>query len=362
MLGGRRRGTESKLLQPAAQAGSGQHGARYQVRPPAHFPNPVTQAQPPLITCDETPLATLDDQILEAIADAKAPNTKRAYRADWAHFSTWCEAHGETPLPASPATVARYLVAHAKEFKRSTLERRLIGITTAHRFAGHDTPCHNTLVRETMKGIRRQKADEDVRQVDAAVTSIVRQLVDTLKDDIHGLRNRALLLIGFAGAFRRSELVALKVHDIKETREGLVIRVRRSKTDQEGKGLEKGIPYGSHIDTCPVRSYKAWLEASKIVEGPVFRPISRHGHVSPNALRAESVAEVIKAAAQRAGLDPTRFAGHSLRSGLATAAAEAGVPEQEIMEQGGWKSSAIARRYIRRGSLFKRNAASKVGL
>jgi integrase len=171
-----------------------------------------------------------------------------------------------------------------------------------------------------------------------------------------------LILLGFSGAFRRSELVALKVQDITETREGLVVKLRRSKTDQEGHGQERGIPYGSHIDTCPVRAYKAWLEHSGITKGPIFHPINRHGQIRNQALRSESVARIVKEAAQKAGLDPTKFSGHSLRSGLATSAAEADVPEADIMAQGGWKSQKIARRYIRRGSLFKRNAASKVGL
>lgn len=309
--------------------------------------------------------SALNDQVRQAVGDSKAWNTKRAYAADWAHFETWCREHGEQPLPAAPETVARYLVFHADQLKRATLERRLVGITTAHRYAGHESPCPATIVRETMKGIRRQKADagEEQRQVEAAVTAVIRQLVGTLSEETNGgVHDRALLLIGFAGAFRRSELVALRVQDIRETREGLVIRVRRSKTDQDAVGNDKGIPYGSHIDTCPVRAYKAWLERSGIKEGPVFRPINRHGGIRPTALRAESVAAIIKEAATKAGLDPARFAGHSLRSGLATAAAEADVPEREIMEQGGWKSAAIARRYIRRGSLFKRNAASKVGL
>lgn len=189
----------------------------------------------------------LNDQVRQAIEDARAANTRRAYRADWAHFAGWCEEQGEAALPADPATVARYLVAHAKVLKKATLTRRLSGISVAHQLAGLDSPTSDVLVRTTMQGIRRQKVDEQETQKDPAVTQVIRKLVGTFDESSKGIRNRAMLLIGFAGAFRRSELVSLNVQDIKATREGLVVTLRRSKTDQEGQGQVKGIPYGSHI-------------------------------------------------------------------------------------------------------------------
>ena len=315
-------------------------------------------------TTDLAQRAALNDAVSENIVEAKAANTRRAYSADWAHFTAWCEAHDETALPADPATVARYISDIADDFKVATLERRLVGIATAHRYANLESPTTAPIVRETFKGIRRRKAKsgEQQTQKEAAVTSVVRKLVETLDDTMSGVHDRALLLLGFAGAFRRSELAALNVADVKFVAEGLVITVRMSKTDQDGVGALKGIPYGSHLETCPVRSLKAWLEKAAIIEGPIFRPIDRHGNVRPQRLNAGSIPRIIKAAAAKAGLDPTLFSGHSLRAGLATAAAEAGVSERAIMAQTGHKSVLIARRYIRRGSLFRDNAAAEVGL
>lgn len=308
--------------------------------------------------------ARLDDEVRETIAEAKAPNTRRAYAADWAHFTAWCEQHGEPALPAEPATVARYLTAIAGDYKIATLERRLVGVATAHRYAGVESPTATPLVRETLKGVRRRKAKAGERQSqkEAAVTDIIRRMVAPLGAAPGDIRDRALLLLGFAGAFRRSELVSLDVGDARFTREGVVVTLRTSKTDQGGEGMLKGIPYGSQLETCPVRSLQEWVERASITEGPLFRPIDRHHNIGPTRLHPGSVARIVKTAAERAGLDPALFSGHSLRAGLATAAAEAGVSEADIMAQTGHRSVAVARRYIRRGSLFRSNAAARVGL
>jgi site-specific recombinase XerD len=306
----------------------------------------------------------LSEQARAYVDASKAPNTLRAYRADWADFHTWCAAHGEQPLPAAPDAVARYLADHAETLKASTLQRRLTSIAVAHRYAGLPSPADAPLVQETLKGIRRTKAraGETVARKEAAVTAIIRRMVTALPDTLAGARDRAILLLGFAGALRRSELVALDLDDLRFTHEGLVITLRRSKTDQEGQGEEKGIPYGSNPDTCPVRAVRRWLELAAIAPGPIFAPIDRHGRIRPARLCPQGVAIIIKRAAERAGLDPAQFAGHSLRAGLATAAAEAGVSERSIMSQTGHRSVAVARRYIRRGSLFRDNAAAQVGL
>ncbi len=196
----------------------------------------------------------------------------------------------------------------------------------------------------------------------AAVTADVKRMVDVCPSSLMGTRNRALLLVGFAGAFRRSELVSLDVEDAQFTQDGLVVTLRRSKTDQEGEGRKVGLPYGSHPTTCPVRSLRAWLEQAAITRGPIFRYVDRHGNVGPNRLTDQVVALVVKRCAVTAGLEAARYAGHSLRAGLATAAAEADVSERAIMAQTGHKSLPMVRRYIRQGSLFKQNAAAQVGL
>ena len=187
-------------------------------------------------------------------------------------------------------------------------------------------------------------------------------MVAGLPEGLLGIRDRALLLVGFAGAFRRSELVGLDIADLDFNHDGLTVTLRRSKTDQEGEGRKVGLPYGSNPSTCPVRSLQAWIEASAIEAGPVFRSVNRHGRLQPDRLSDKAVALVVKRRAEAAGLDPSRYAGHSLRAGLATAAANAGVSERAIMAQTGHRSVQMVRRYIRDGSLFRENAAAKVGL
>jgi integrase len=177
-----------------------------------------------------------------------------------------------------------------------------------------------------------------------------------------GIRDRALLLVGFAGAFRRSELVGLNREDVEFVSEGLVTTLRRSKTDQEGHGRKVAVPFGSNLETCPVRALQAWLDISKIASGAIFHPINRHGRIQPGRLSGEAVAIVVKRYAAACGKDASHFAGHSLRAGLATQAAIAGVSERSIMNQTGHRSTAMVRRYIRDGSLFRDNAAGRVGL
>jgi integrase len=177
-----------------------------------------------------------------------------------------------------------------------------------------------------------------------------------------GVRDRALLLIGFCGAFRRSELVSLDHSDVQVTRDGLVITLRRSKTDQTGEGRKIGVPFGSHPESCPVRAFQDWLDASAIISGPLFRPITRHGRLGPDRLTPKAVAGIVKRSAKRIGLDVATVAGHSLRSGLCTSAADAGASERSIMNQSGHRSLMTVRRYIKDGSLFKKNAAAVLGL
>jgi site-specific recombinase XerD len=194
------------------------------------------------------------------------------------------------------------------------------------------------------------------------VVADLRKMVKTLGDDLAGHRDRALLLLGFAGALRRSELVALDVSDVVEGADGLTVTLRRSKTDQEGVGRTVGVPFGSHLATCPVRAWQTWVAVSGIAEGAAFRGISRHGIMSADRLTAQSVALMIKRIAATAGIDPAVVSGHSLRSGLATSAGAAGVPERVIAATTGHKGTAMLRKYIRVGSLFTENAAASVGL
>jgi integrase len=308
-------------------------------------------------------LASLGRQAQEFAAAAKAGNTLRAYQADWRDFREWCEAHQSASMPAAPGTVALYLTDRAATLKTSSLARRITTINRAHQAGGHPSPAtmQNAVVSEVWKGIKRKKGTAQHGKK-PFLTPDLRRIIAELPQDLRGLRDRALLLVGFAGGFRRSELAALRVKDLETTPDGLVVRLGRSKTDQEGQGRPVALPYGSDPRTCPVRALRAWLEQSGIAAGPLFRAIDRCGLVSDEALHADSVAYLVKRAAGRAGLEAVEYAGHSLRAGLATQAAMNGASELAIMKQTGHRSLVTVRKYIREGSLFRDNAATKLGL
>jgi len=301
------------------------------------------------------------DQAREFIRASKAENTLRGYRADWRDFCSWCQARCLCPLPASPETVAAYIAECAGRLKVGSIQRRLNAIGEAHKAAGYESPTASAMVRNTLKGIRRTLGTAAVQKA-PALTDDIRGMIAATAEGLIGLRDRALILLGFAGAFRRAEIVALDVADLEFSRDGLTITLRRSKTDQNGDGRKIGIPYGSNPDTCPLRTVQAWLELAGIGAGPVFRSINRHGRILPGRLSPADVARVVKKLAMRAGLDPAKYAGHSLRAGHATAAAISGASERSIMNQTGHRSVQMVRRYIRDGSLFRENSAGKLGL
>ena len=185
---------------------------------------------------------------------------------------------------------------------------------------------------------------------------------ETIAQERATVRDAALLLVGYAGAFRRSEVASLRIEDVEFVEDGATVLLRRSKTDQVGKGQKRALPHGSHPETCPVRNLRRWLELLGEAEGPIFRPIDRHGNLRKTALSDRSVCELVKKRAQAAGLNRDRYSGHSLRAGLATAASAAGVSQRSIMDQGDWKSVQTVMRYVREGTLFKNNAAASIGL
>src|ERR1700688_205846 len=301
------------------------------------------------------------DQVREYIRASKAENTLRGYSADWRDFCRWSEAHGLSPLPATPESVAAYIAECAGRLKVGSIQRRLNAIAEAHKALGLESPTHHAIVANTMKGIRRTLGTAPAQKT-PTLTDDIRAMVSATDDGKIGLRDRALVLLGFAGAFRRSELVGLDVTDLEFSRDGLTVTLRRSKTDQYGQGRKVGIPYGSNPETCPVRTAQTWIEQSGIDAGPLFRSINRHGQVQEGRLSGIDVARVVKKLAERAGLDAAKYAGHSLRAGHATSAAIAGASERSIMNQTGHRSVQMVRRYIRDGSLFRENSGGKLGL
>jgi site-specific recombinase XerD len=286
----------------------------------------------------------------------KAAATQRAYRSDFRIFVAYCEARGLAALPAHPDTVMAFLAAEATAgTKASTLGRRVAAIRYAHKAAGHEPPTNRETVKAVMRGIRRTigaAPDQKAPATSDRITDMVAHCPNTLI----GKRDRALLLLGFAGAFRRSELMALTVADLIKVEGGMRVIIRRSKTDQEGQGHEIAIPSGGKLR--PVEAVQVWLAAASIAEGPVFRPVAKGGRVAACALSDKSVANIVKAHAARAGLDPSKFSGHSLRSGPLTSAAEAGANVFKMMEVSRHKSVDTLRGYIRRADLFKDHAFS----
>jgi integrase len=311
-------------------------------------------------------------------AQAKSENTRRAYQTDWLAFEVWCAVQGAEPMPAAPETVLAYLVDAAGTVKVATLQRRLSAIKEAQRFGGHHLDITSAMFRDTWKGIRNAHGAPPV-QKSALVTALLRRALENLPDSLMGIRDRALLLIGFAAALRRSELAGVEVVHrpgadwIEETDEGLTVHLSKSKGDQEGRGQVVGIPYGANLETCPVRSFRAWLQTSQIKVGPAFRGINRHGQIAADALSDHSVALIVKraivageiangASIQAAVATAGKFAGHSLRAGLATSAAANDVPGHLIQRQLRHSKFDTTARYIRSAELFKQNAAGQAGL
>lgn len=324
---------------------------------------PETLLVPEPQSGEATQLTRLAEQARRFIEGAKAENTRRAYRSDWRHFETWCLAQRLTALPAKPETVTLYMTALAADHKPASLTRKLTSISRAHEAAGFASPAsmQHAVVSETIKGIRRSLGTAQPGK-EPLLTADVIAMLDALDEGLLGIRDRALLLIGFSGGLRRSELANLDVDDVTETEDGLVIRVRRSKTDPEGKGAAVALPYGSVAATCPVRSYRTWIAAASISAGPAFRAVDRHGRVASGRLDAGSIARIVKRTAAAAGLDPGLYAGHSLRAGFATQAFLNGAAEVSIMRQTRHKSLNTLRKYIRDRSLFRDNPAAKLGL
>jgi integrase len=298
--------------------------------------------------------------------NAKSATTQRCYRSDWLAFTAWCRAAGLTPLPADPEAVAQYLSQCALDgLSASTIGRKVAAISYAHRLKRLDSPCRDERVRTVVAGIRRSVGTAP-RRKQAITAERLTTMLTGLPDTLTGKRDRALLCLGFAGAFRRSELCALEVADLTEVPDGLRVLIRRSKTDQEGQGQEIAIPRGFRLR--PVEAIRAWLEAAGIVEGPLFRRITTRrldGRGKPateilgtEALCPHSVAHVVKRHCRRVGLDATEFSAHSLRSGYVTSAVEVNAPIMKIAEQTRHRSLDMLRVYSRRVDLFREHSGA----
>ena len=303
----------------------------------------------------------LMDRAREYMADSIADNTKRGYASDFRAFEAWCKASGLQPLPADPATVASYFAAMAEDGRKaSTIDRARAAIRMAHDVKGYADPTAHKHVKLALKGIRRNIGTAKGKKAPILHTDI-KAMLAALPSGVIGVRDRALLLVGFAGAFRRSELVGIAVEHVEETAEGIKILLPKSKTDQEGQGRYVGIRRGTNPDTCPVRALAVWIEAAGITAGPIFRRVDRHGNVL-EPMTAQTVALVVKRAAAAAGLDPAKYSGHSLRAGFVTQGAINGATIANIMRSTGHKSTETVNGYIRIANIFKDNVSGMLGL
>jgi integrase len=309
----------------------------------------------------EIEIAKLRSAATDFMAASRSEATRRAYASDLRDFDRWCSDRGLCSLPPEPQTLVLYLTDRAETHKPVSLRRRLAAIAVACKLAGVESCHRHPAVVDVMSGIARTRAAVPT-QKRPILTKDVRTIIRHLPDTRAGRRDRAILLIGLAGGFRRSEIVALNVEDLEFTEDGLVIALRRSKVDQEGRGVLVGVPAGSNFETCPVRALRSWLDAAQIEAGSIFRQISRGDRVLDDRLSGGALARMIKRRCELVGLDPSAFSGHSLRAGLATQAAMSDAPIHAIMEQGRWSSVTTVTRYVRRGSLFKGNAAALLGL
>jgi site-specific recombinase XerD len=297
-------------------------------------------------------VVTVTPSVSQYINAAIADNTRLAYRQDLRDFLNW---GGE--VPCTPDVLAAYIADRAQTVSAHTISRRVVGIGRAHVSQGHSDPAKTDLVRTVLRGVRRVKGSAQ-RQAAPLLKADVLTMI-TRMDGTKGQRDRALILLGFASALRRSELAALDFADIEFVREGLVIHLRRSKTDQLGEGRKIGVPLG-RTSACPVKAVENWLEVSKITSGPVFRAINRGGGVGQSQLSAQSVALILKDYAKAIGLNPANISGHSLRSGLVTSAIQAGVAVHKVQQQTGHRSVEMLARYIRDAGLFDSNASGAV--
>ena len=294
--------------------------------------------------------------------NADAENTKKAYGSDWRHFSNWCENNGLVSLPVKPATLILYLTELARQYKASTIKRRLSTIARVHKENGFGSSLvYNQKVRRTLKGIHN-KIGSNQEGKKPLLAEDIKAMVSGLTGSVKDSRDKALLLVGYAGTFRRSELSGLNVEDLNFVNDGVIITLRKSKTDQAGEGIKKGILYGENEKTCPVQALKHWLDIAGITSGAVFRNFDIHCNLNEARLSHKGVALIVKRHVKKIGKNEKDFAGHSLRSGSVTQGAINGANDRALMNQGGWKTRSMIDRYVKDANIFRNNLSGSLGL
>jgi site-specific recombinase XerD len=311
-----------------------------------------------------TDIKALQEETLLNLQNSKANNTVRAYKSDFNNFGLFCAQNGFKSLPSEPKIVSLYIThLSSKGIKMSTLKRRLVSIGVIHKLKGHYLDTKHPVIIENIMGIKRRKGSIQKGKKPLLINNlkkIINAIDEYNTENIKKFRDRSIILMGFSGGFRRNEIVSLDYDDLDFVNEGLKISIKRSKTDQFGEGSVKGLPYFDNTQYCPVLSLKNWIEISRIRSGPLFRRFSKGTKLSEKRLTDQTVALLIKKYLKIAGIDSKNYSGHSLRSGFATSAAEAGVEERNIMSMTGHKSPEMVRRYIKEANIFKNNALNKI--
>tara|TARA_A100001015_G_scaffold216680_1_gene243374 strand:+ start:423 stop:1328 length:906 start_codon:yes stop_codon:yes gene_type:complete len=294
-----------------------------------------------------TDLKSLEIETLKNLKNSKSNNTLRAYQSDFKDFSSFCVNNGFSSIPTQPKIISLYLTHLSKSSKFSTLKRRIASISVIHKLKGHYLDTKHPIIIENLHGIKRTLGSRQIAKKPLLINDL-KLIIKAI--DKEKIRDKALILIGFAGGFRRSELVSIYYDDIEFVKEGVKILIKRSKTDQSGEGSVKAIPYFDNQEFCPVKALKHYIDEKLInkSKGKIFD------------ISDKSVALIIKKYAEKAGLDSSKYAGHSLRSGFATTAAEFGAEERNIMAMTGHKTTQMVRRYIHEANLFKNNALNKI--
>ena len=311
-----------------------------------------------------TDIKALQEETLLNLQSSKAINTVRAYKSDFKDFGLFCAQNGFKSLPSEPKIVSLYLTfLSTKDAKISTLKRRLVSIGVIHKLKGFYLDTKHPSIIENIMGIKRRKGSIQKSKKPILINNLkvlINVIDEKINEEIKKLRDRTIILIGFSGGFRRNEIVSLDYDDLDFVPEGVKIHIRRSKTDQFGEGSVKALPYFDKPRYCPVVSLKKWISISKNNSGPLFRRFLKGSKLSEKRLTDQTVALLIKEYLQLAGIDSKNYSGHSLRSGFATSAAEAGAEERSIMAMTGHKSTEMVRRYIKEANLFKNNALNKI--
>jgi integrase len=338
---------------------------RTRAAPPAILPPAAPDGAAPARVPDLTPAGQAALEAAQALAKkATAAATLRAYKADWTHFSQWCSTHGFAPVPAAPATVGAYLASLAATHAPTTIRRRLAAIGKMHRFNDLAwNPAHRD-IQGPLQGALRSHG-RPVQKAAALTLTMLRQLLATCDQSARGRRDRALLLFGFVGALRRSELVALRVEDVAVVAGGLRLRIRRGKTDQTGQGAEIGLPRGRFVETCPVRAFAAWQAVARRQAGPLFRRISTGDGIGDTALHPDAVRHILARRVQMAGVSVDgfdRLSAHALRVGFITEAYDKGVRDEDIMRHTRHRDLRTMRGYVQRAGLVSESPAGQLDL